>query len=226
MPSSRAFTLIELLVVVAIVAILAAIGLVNFRQATERALKSADAAQLRVVGLALQRYHVDHGAFPLADREAGPFPSHTPEFTAVGNGPAAGGSWDGVPWLLVDLGYITDPRQLFTPKYLRLYPGGTTIRGGHPRYHNFRYAYNSSAASSGGPIGGSGNIGTENTWLVRNLFVAAEDGWFGAQAPDFPADYAYPYGEGDDEGRLEHVLTKDMVVRTVVGGTMRDPESE
>ncbi|MEQ8822488.1 MAG: type II secretion system protein [Sumerlaeia bacterium] len=221
----RAFTLIELLVVVAIVAILAAIGLVNFRLATERALKSSDASNLRTIAIALQTYTVDYGKFPPADREAGPFPSHTAGFVAVGNGPAAGGSWDGVPWLLVDLGYVGDWRMLFNPKYLRRYAGGETVRGGWPRFHNFRYAYNSAALSSGGALGGSGDVNGGEVWILRNLYLGAEDGFYGASAPDYPADFEYPWGEGDWENRLEHAVFADMAVRTVVGGTDAIPDA-
>lgn len=215
----RAFTLIELLIVVAIVAILAAIATVNMKLATERALKSADAANLKTIASGLQLYFADYGRLPPADREAGPFMSHTRDFTDVGNGPAAGGSWDGVPWLLVERGYIGDSKALFTPMYRREYANGQTIRGGWPRYHNFRYAYNSSALSSGGSAGGVGNVDSGTVWIVRNLFVPPEAGWYGASAPDFPADYRFPYGEGEAAGTLEHVLYSDFAVRTVIGGT-------
>jgi prepilin-type N-terminal cleavage/methylation domain-containing protein len=102
------FTLIELLIVVAIIAILAAIGLVNFRMASNRALKAADASNLHTIATALQTYLVDYGTLPPADSEAGPFMSHGYGPLSVGNAPAAGGSWDGVPWLL----YTTIPRNL------------------------------------------------------------------------------------------------------------------
>ncbi len=213
------FTLIELLIVVAIISILAALGLYNFRSASERARKSADMANLKTIAAGLQLYYVDHGNLPPADREAGPFPSHTRDFTQVGNAPAAGGSWDGIPWLLYDLGYVSNWRTLFTPKYIDLYGGGETHRGGHPRFHNFRYAYNSSALSTGGHLGGDGNVMSGEVWIVRNLFVDPRYGWYGANYPQFPADYSYPWGEGEQGGRLEHALYSDFAVRTVVGGT-------
>jgi prepilin-type N-terminal cleavage/methylation domain-containing protein len=224
--TARAFTLIELLIVVAIISILASIAVVNLRRATERALKSSDAANLRMIATALQNYFVDYGKLPPGDREAGPFPSHTVQFSAVGNGPAAGGSWDGLPWLLVERGYITDSSKMFTPKYLKRYQGGTTIRGGHPRHHNFRYAYNSAALSSGGHAGGQGNIMSGEVWLVRNLFVAPQSGWYGGAWPNYPADYEFPWGEGDQEGKLEHAMYADFAVRTVVGGTNKAPETD
>ncbi len=210
----RAFTLIELLIVVTVIAILAAIGLSNFRLASERAWKVSDASNLRTVGIGLQSYHVDFGRFPPADREAGPFMSHTAGFTGSGNGPAAGGSWDGVPWLLVERRYVGDWHTLFNPKYLRLYNGGETIRGGHPRFHNFRYAYNSAALSSGGAAGGAGNVNSGTVWIVRNLYLDPRDGFYGASYPNYPADYRFPWGEGNDEGLMEHVLYSDMAVKT------------
>jgi prepilin-type N-terminal cleavage/methylation domain-containing protein len=219
MPRARAFTLIELLIVVSIISILSAIGLYNFRLASNRALKSSDASNLHTIATALQTYYVDYGTLPPADREAGPFPSHTMAFFAPGNGPAAGGSWDGIPWLLHDLGYVQNWRTLFTPKFLKLYGGGHTIRGGHPRFHNFRYAYNSSALSTGGHIGGAGNVMSGEVWIVRNVWVPPDKGWHGSSAPNYPADYTFPWGEGDHAFQLEHALYADMGVKTVLGGT-------
>lgn len=213
------FTLIELLIVVSILAILAAIAVVNFQQAQRRAWKVSDAANLKAIGAALQSYYMDYADLPPGDREAGPFPSHTPEFMSVMNGPAAGGSWDGLPWLLHDLGYVSDWKTLFCPSYLRLYGGGSALRGDVPRFHNFRYAYNSAAVSSGGHAGGWGDIMSGETWLVRDLWLGPESGWFGPWAPDYPGDYSFPWGAGDYEGKLEQALYSDLAVRTVVGGT-------
>ena len=215
------FTLIELLIVVAIIAILASIGVINLRMASERALKAQDASNLHTIATGLQSYYVDFGKLPVADREAGPFQSHAEQFSAIRNGPAAGGSWDGIPWILHDLGYVKSWQTLFCPKYLKLYPGGVTIRGDHPRYHNFRYAYNSSAISSGGHLGGAGNIMSGTVWLVRDLWVPPQAGWWGGLFPEYPADYFYPWGEGDWEMKLEHALYADMAVKTVIGGSDR-----
>jgi prepilin-type N-terminal cleavage/methylation domain-containing protein len=216
----RAFTLIELLVVVAIIAILAAIATVNFLEAQERALKAADASNLHAIGVGLQAYFVDYNTLPLADREAGPFPSHV-GYDEAGNGPAGGGSWDGVPWLLVELRYVTNWRTLFCPRYLKIYSGGTTIRGDHPRYHNFRYAYNSSARPSGGHSGGQGNNMSGTTWVVRDLYLPAAAGFYGRYAPSYPADYQYPWGPERDQ---ELCVFADMAVKLVQGGTNQPPD--
>lgn len=218
-----AFTLIELLIVVAIIAVLAVIAVLNYNSAVERALKASDASNLHTIATALQMYYTDHRTLPPADREAGPMISHTLDYIPVGNGPAAGGSWDGLPWLLYEQQYVTDWKTLFCPKYLRLYKGGLTRRGGYPRYHNFRYAYNSSALSSGGHAGGSG-IMTGTKWMVRDLYLPPQSGWYGGAYPDYPADYRYPWGEGEWKDKLELVIYSDFAVKTVVGGTDAPPD--
>lgn len=214
----RAFTLIELLVAVAIIAILAAIGIFNLRLASLRALRSSDAANLHTIAVALQSYSVDFGTLPPADREAGPFQSHGEEFLAAGNGPAGGGSWDGIPWLLYDLGYVSDWRTLFCPRYLKLYPGGKTLDNDYPRFHNFRYAYNAAALSSGGLLGGQGNIMDGTVWIVRDLWLSPQEGFYGGDYPNYPADFTFPWGEGDEEGKMEQAIYSDMGVRLVRGG--------
>jgi prepilin-type N-terminal cleavage/methylation domain-containing protein len=220
----KGFTLIELLMVVGIVAILSAIALPNFLQARERALQAAGAADLRAIATGLQRYYMDFGRLPPADRQAGPFPSHGPEFAAIGDGPAGGGSWDGLPWLLVEKGYVQDWRTLFCPKYLKLYAGGQSIGGEHPRFHNFRYAYNSAGMASGGHAGGAGNVESGTVWIVRDLWLGPAQGFYADSAPNYPADFSYPWGEGPWEGKLEHVIFADFAVRTVIGGTSQTPE--
>lgn len=223
--SPAGFTLIELLVVVAIIALLAAIAVVNMRLATERANKSAGAANLRTIAVALQMYVTDYGKLPLGDQAAGPFSSQSEAYSSAGDGPAAGGSWNGVPWILVDLGYIGDQKALFCPKYLKLYQGGATVLGQpYPRYHNFRYAYNAGNASSGDYSGGTGNINSGEHWIVRDLYLAADQGFYADNAPAYPADFVYPWGEGDYEDRLEHVLYADFSVKTVIGGTDKIPK--
>jgi prepilin-type N-terminal cleavage/methylation domain-containing protein len=212
---SPAFTLIELLVVVTIIAILASIAVVNFRQALERSYLASNSANLRTLAIALQTYVVDYNKLPPADREAGPIESHT-GFTATGNGPAGGGSWDAVPWLLHTRGYVSDPNIFFNPKYRKEYRGGTTIRGGHPRYHNFRYAYNAAASPSGGA--GAGTTGTGG-WLLRDLWIAADQGFYAGQAPAYPADYNYPWVDAAPEPFAEQVLTLGGNVLLVRGGT-------
>jgi prepilin-type N-terminal cleavage/methylation domain-containing protein len=211
--SRRGFTLIELLVVVAIIAILASIAAINFLHARERALRAAGAANLHAIAVALQAYTVDYNTLPPADTTAGPFSSSGPEFTSTRNGPAAGGSWDGVPWILIDLHYITDWEILFCPAYLKEYRGGKTLENDWPRYHNFRYAYNTAGLARGGHA--SGEIMSGTTWLVRDLWIDAAGGFYAGYAPNYPADYRYPWSDGE----LEMAMYTDFAPRLVRGGT-------
>lgn len=215
----KAFTLIELLVVVAIVAILSAIAVVNMRTAMERSYMASNTANLRTLATAFQIYLTDYGKLPPADRIAGPFSSSGPSFTTIGDGPAAGGSWDGVPWMLVDRGYVQNWETLFNPKHLKDYRSGTTIGGSYPRFHNFRYAYNASAVSSGGTSGGTGTLLTGQGWLLRDLFVGPQSGFYAASYPNYPADYDFPWGEATNEDNLEHAIYLDSSVKLVQGGT-------
>ena len=61
------FTLIELLVVVAIISILAAIGLPNFLEAQVRAKVARAKNDLRMLATALEAYHVDNHGYPQAN---------------------------------------------------------------------------------------------------------------------------------------------------------------
>lgn len=224
-PPFRGFTLIELLIVVAIIAILASIAIFNMRTASRRAWKTRDMAQLRTIGIALNTYFVEHNTFPPADAVGGPFMSHTPDFSGVGDGPAAGGSWDGLPWLLHERGYVENWRHLFCPKYLKIYAAGQTLGGEEPRYHNFRYAYNASALRSRPP--GQyhpGEVMNGAQWIVRDLWLPPEAGWHAGAYPDYPADYRYPWGEGNLHEATEMALYADGSVREVVGGTDLPPD--
>lgn len=60
----RGFTLIELLIVVAIVGILAAIAIPNFRNAQIRAQVAKVKGEFRNIGTALEMYSTDHGTYP------------------------------------------------------------------------------------------------------------------------------------------------------------------
>lgn len=62
----RAFTLIELLIVVAVIAILAGIGMANYLEAQTRARVAGVKNDLRVLAGALEAYSVDHNRFPPA----------------------------------------------------------------------------------------------------------------------------------------------------------------
>ena len=64
--SPAGFTLIELLITVAIIAILAAIALVNYTNAIDRARQRGSMADIRGVATALEAYAIDHDRYPPA----------------------------------------------------------------------------------------------------------------------------------------------------------------
>lgn len=178
------FTLIELLIVVAIISVLTAIAVPNLMLATSRSEVAKCSSNLKAISYALYAYRVDYNRYPLADGVAGLEPS--PNRTEVGNGPAANGSWDGVPRILVTLGYLTSDEYLFCPTLKRRY---------HGRVQNFRYAYNSSALNTGGHAGGADHIerNSGDVWLARCLWVPYERSF--KPSDEIP----YPHGETREE---------------------------
>jgi len=198
------FTLIELLVVVAIIGILAAIAVPNYLQAQARAEKAQCAGNLHTLGTALALYRIDHNAYPPADGMAGRDPS--PGRTAVAQGPAANGSWDGVPWVLLDLEYVKDAEVFYCP----------TLKKRHrDRMEHFRYAYNYSALDTGGSLGGANDIEKENgsVWLLRCLWVPTDYSF------NTMASVVFPHGDYYDEEQdksipnvMENVLLSEMAV--------------
>jgi len=58
--NQKGFTLIELMIVIAIIGILAAIAVPNFRQARESAREKACYANIRVIQSAIEQYNMDH----------------------------------------------------------------------------------------------------------------------------------------------------------------------
>jgi prepilin-type N-terminal cleavage/methylation domain-containing protein len=178
------FTLIELLIVVAIISILTAIALPNFMLATRRSEVAKCCSNLKTIAYALYAYRIDYNRYPLADGVAGPEPS--PNRTEIGNGPAANGSWDGVPRILVTLGYLSSDEYLFCPTLKKHYRG---------RVQNFRYAYNSSAYNTGGPAGGADHIeyNSGDIWHVRCLWVPYERSFKPSE------EIPYPHGETREE---------------------------
>lgn len=188
--SRSGFTLLELLIAAAIVALLCAVALVNFQHAKGRANQARCASNLKAIAYALYAYKLDLNRYPLADGIAGLMESMGQ--TSPGNGPAANGSWDGVPRVLVRLGYLSSDQYLFCPTYREQFKG--------ERLQRFRYAYNNSAADTGGTIGAPNDIDRDahDIWLARCLWVPVEYS-FHPQANDV----AYPHGEAYDR---ENVL--------------------
>ena len=199
---SVAFTLIELLIVVAIIGILATVALPNFLEARMKAERAQCAGNLHTLGLALALYRVDFNRYPPADGTAGKIA--TPGFTTVGHGPASNGSWDGVSRLLIDYGYLNDESALYCPTLRRRYKD---------RQEYFRYAYNNSAADTGGTQGGANDIFKDRglLWLVRCLWLPPEISF----TPQ--SGVVYPHGhdvERDfpDQHVMENVLMTDLAV--------------
>ena len=60
--SRKGFTLIELMIVIAIIGILAAIAIPNFRKAREQAREKACYANIRVLLGAIEMYNMDHSS--------------------------------------------------------------------------------------------------------------------------------------------------------------------
>lgn len=73
--SRKGFTLIELMIVIAIIGILAAIAIPNFRKAREQAREKACYANVRVILGAIEMYNMDHSsmkeALSAADYQTG-----------------------------------------------------------------------------------------------------------------------------------------------------------
>ena len=190
-----AFTLIELLIVVAIIAVLAGIAVPRFTSMRDRAETAQCQGNLRAVFVGLTAYKADYNRYPVADGTAGDEPS--PGQTTFGEGPAANGSWSGVPLMLSELGYLQDPAAYYCPTMRKL------MRG---RAKYFRYAYNAAAIDVGGFTGGIHNIETDiaDIWMARCVYLHSDYTF----TPD--EKYTFPH-----EGRgSENVLFADGRVVT------------
>lgn len=187
---SEGFTLIELLIVVAIIAVLALIALPNLSMAKRRANQARCAANLKTIAYGLYAYRLDLEKFPLADGIAGE--QESMGATSVANGPAANGSWDAVPRALVRLRYVSSAECLFCPTYQNRFKGD--------RLQRFRYAYNNSAADTGGTVGSTNDVDKDShdIWFARCKWVPVDRSFRPGEK-----DAIWPHGESEDR---ENVL--------------------
>ncbi|GMV66971.1 MAG: hypothetical protein AMXMBFR75_27670 [Candidatus Hinthialibacteria bacterium] len=199
------FTLIELLVVIAIIFILLSIAVPNYINARRKATEVQCKANLRTLGQGLFHYKLDYNTFPPADGCAGEDSSMGQ--TCLGQGPAAMGSWDGVPWILNERGYVESRQAFFCP----------TLAGWFPdRKQYLRYAYNSSAVDTGGHSGGANHLEMDSghIWLCRCAWLPAKASF------DPRSGLVYPGGDDLSTGErdvMENVLRINGVVETANG---------
>lgn len=194
---NRAFTLVELLIVVAIISILALLAVPNLSMAKRRANQARCASNLKAIGYALYAYRIDYNHYPLADGIAGL--NESMGQTSVGNGPAANGSWDGVPRVLVRLGYLSSDTFLFCPTLRERFQGD--------RMQKFRYAYNNSAWDTGASTGAANDVERDSSdiWYARCLWVPAANSFDPAAK-----DVRYPHGE--DQNMENALMSNSRVV--------------
>lgn len=222
MLNKSAFTLIELLVVVAILGILATMGIGSYINALDRADRAACAENLRTVFTSLQSYRLDYNHFPPADGIADVVPH--PDQTVWGCGPSANGYWSGVSLLLVQLGYCSEA-SLYCPALKRRYgqpidswPScrDTEFAGRQvPQWRFLRYAYNAAALDAGGYEGGDNNIEKDwgnEVWLVRCLNIDVGD-YYPERAIRFPFRLQTDDGNSQLIWYGEYELTLHGIVR-------------
>ncbi len=80
MRQARGFTLLEVLIVVTILSAIATIAIPNLLRAIDRSRQSTTLADMRTVGDALERYAVDHLAYPTSRELAALRPELEPEY--------------------------------------------------------------------------------------------------------------------------------------------------
>ncbi|MCA9416953.1 MAG: hypothetical protein KC917_11810, partial [Candidatus Omnitrophica bacterium] len=112
-----------------------------------------------------------------------------------------------VPWVLADMGYVTDREYFYCPMMVGLYPD---------RKEKVRWAYNSSAIDTGFEQGGANNLERESghLWLARCAWLPA----FATFEPN--SGLKYPLGDDLETGEkdvMENVLRINGTVETVNG---------
>ncbi len=194
---SFGFTLIEILITVSIIAIISLIAVVNFKSAVDKAKTIECMSNLHVLSTALNAYFTDYNHYPYADGNADIRNSNLNYRSSFGNGPAAYGYWDAVPYQLVDLHYINNENILFCPVFLKEYPD---------KKKYLRYAYNQATYKD--EINHSHIVyltpNSGKIWLVKCLHLNKT---LFLNIPDYP-DYPHEY----NSRRGENVLYTDGTI--------------
>jgi len=184
---TQGFTLVEISISMAIAAVLMVLLLVGYRSATQTALGVKNLSQHKEISRALLDYAAAHqGYFPWTNDYNPPF------------GKKADGSFynSHYPKTLAILGYITDGRVFFSPKFLprwgrsedrsgmyqilqdpKKFPGAT-IPWAYPSYAANRYGAMPVSTDKRKPaqltqVGRDGNL--SKLMLIRDAYTAAQD---------------------------------------------------
>jgi prepilin-type N-terminal cleavage/methylation domain-containing protein len=94
--SSKGFTLVEIMIVVAIIGLLAAIGIPNMLEAGQDTRTTRFAREIQIAGHAFVQYSFDHGDYP-ADKFPGQMPDGMTEYLSGfpwSEETVVGGRWD------------------------------------------------------------------------------------------------------------------------------------
>ena len=123
MTHHQAFTLIELLIVVAIIAILAAIAVPNFLEASTRSKVSRTKADMRTVAVGIESYRVDNNDVPGLGRWAPPEGMDGGFLSVIPPVGAADRTMQLPPLITTPISYLSSfPVDVFNTKSLRAWP--------------------------------------------------------------------------------------------------------
>ena len=174
MKRESAFTLIELLIVVAIIGILAAIAVPNFLNAQTRTKVSRTFADLRVIVLALEQYHLDNN-------------SYVPDYDGIGAS-SSGSEIDTYKALTTPMAYLGSiPLDVWIPQ---AWQASAILRGKKERYFEYWGAGTGVATR---PIMKKHGIG----YVIRSVGPDKEETWMGDYDSIAARDGKYTYSSSN-----------------------------